>query len=175
MPPFYHNRCVSNGFLSMFHSQYRSPLRYTTAAQVPAAVVSLVCTSTTPTRLRSAGTFYMAIVPTPPSPAISPMTPSRNVLLSVFILRTTGGVLGRIVRSLTFAWASDMAFVATLQYSGIVPKVSIVRCNMSGSVQTLRKRALVRPRDASFRMLSVQIAAAKYRLQRGRPRLVLPR
>ncbi|KAH0836519.1 hypothetical protein J3R83DRAFT_8158 [Lanmaoa asiatica] len=127
MPPFYYNR---------------RPPRHATAVQVPAAVVSLVCTNTTPTRLRSAGTFCMATVPTLPNPAIFPMTPSRNVLPSVFISRTTGGVLGIIVRSLTFAWANDMASVATLQYSDFAERgtCSTKGCKLPHVIRANRNR-----------------------------------
>lgn len=56
----------------------------------------------------------MAIAPALLKVATFPTIRFQNAHHFVSISRTTGGVPEKIVRFLTFAWGSDMAFVATL-------------------------------------------------------------
>ncbi|KAG6374839.1 hypothetical protein JVT61DRAFT_4224 [Boletus reticuloceps] len=77
--------------------------------------------------------------------------PIRNVPPSVFILRTTGDVLGRTVRSLTFAWASDMAFVATLRYLDFAEKGTCATkgCKLPHVIRANRNRKVPTATDTT--------------------------
>ena len=137
--------------------------------QALVVVDSLACINMTRTRLRSVGTSCTATVPTPLKHATFPTTQLRNGPRSVSTLPTTDGAPGIIARFLTFVWVNGTACVATLQFSGIAPKDSTVKCNTSESVPTLRKKAPARQRDVSFRMSSVQtVIASRHRRRRLR-------
>lgn len=139
--------------------------------QVHVAVALHASISTIPTRLRFVGTSCMATVPTLPKAAIFPTTQRLSVPHFVSISQTMDDAPGRAVLFPMFVWVSGTVFVVTSLSLDTVPEVLIVKCNMSGNVQTLQKKETAQQKDVSFPMLFVQIAIAKHqhRYQRYRP------